>query len=119
MMLAAIEILASLVMLRSRRLRGVVCGHPIVIIKDGRMIKEQLDRLRITREDVYSLLRQQNLSDEKSVRYGIIEPNGSLSILQSKDLTGDGVDSADLREELDDLSRSGQADVKTAEVSGT
>lgn len=119
MMLAAIEILASLVMLRSRRLRGVVCGHPIVIIKDGRMIKEQLDRLRITREDVYSLLRQQNLSDEKNVRYGIIEPNGSLSILQSKDLTGDGVDSADLREELDDLSRSGQAEVKTAEVSGT
>lgn len=105
LMLVAIEIIASLIMMKSRRARGVICGHPIVIIKDGRMIPEELSRLRITREDVYSLLRQQNLSDEKNVRYGVIEPNGSLSILEGKDLSADGVASADLREELSDLKK--------------
>ena len=103
LMLAAIEIITSLIMLKSRRVRGVICGHPIVIIKDGRMIERELSRLRISREDVYSLLRQQNHSDEKGVRYGIIEPNGSLSILTDQDVSGNGLDSADLKEELKDL----------------
>lgn len=112
MMLTAIELIASFIMMKSRRIRGVICGHPIVIIKDGVMIKEELNRLRITREDVYSLLRQQKLSDEKSVKYGIIEPNGSLSVLTQKDLSLDGIDSADLKSELADL------DSNAAEVIG-
>lgn len=103
LMLAAIEIITSLIMLKSRRARGVICGHPIVIIKDGRLIEQELRRLRISREDVYSLLRQQNHSDEKGIRYGIIEPNGSLSILTDRDVSGDGFGSADLKEELSDL----------------
>lgn len=102
LMLAAIEIIASLIMLKCRRARGIICGHPIVIIRDGRMVEQELNRLRISREDVYSLLRQQNYSDEKGVRYGIIEPNGSLSVLTDQDLSGDGIASADLREELRD-----------------
>ena len=106
LMLTAIEILASLIMLRSRKARGVICGHPIVIIRKGKMIEEEMRRLRISREDVYSLLRQQNHSDESGVEYGVIEPNGSLSILTAKDLSRDGVGSADLKEELDDLKQS-------------
>lgn len=104
LMLAAIEIITSLIMLRSRRARGVICGHPIVIIKDGRIVEQELLRLRISREDVYSLLRQQNHSDEQGIRYGIIEPNGTLSILTESDLSGDGIASDDLKEELRDLS---------------
>ena len=103
LMLAAIEILTSLLMLKSRRARGVICGHPIVIIRSGRMIEQEMQRLRISREDVYSLLRQQNHSDEKDIEYGVIEPNGSLSILTAQDVSGNGIGSADLREELDDL----------------
>ena len=107
LMLAAIEIITSLVMLKSRRARGIICGHPIVIIRSGKMIEQEMRRLRISREDVYSLLRQQNHSDEKDVEYGVIEPNGSLSILTAQDLSGDKVDSDDLREELDGLSAAG------------
>ena len=115
LMLAGIEILLSLVMLRSRRARGLICGHPIVIIKDGEMIDSELKRLRISREDVYSLLRQQNCSDEKGISYGVIEPNGSLSLLEQKDMSGDGVASADLREELRDLEKSKQLGVMSLE----
>lgn len=119
LMLAAIEIIASLLMMKSRRIRGVICGHPIVIIRNGRMIDEEMKRLRITREDVYSLLRQQHLSDEKSVCCGIIEPNGSLSILQSKDLSCNGVSSADLREELADLAGRESQGALSGEVNGS
>lgn len=100
MVLVSIEIIVSLIMMKSRKARSLICGHPILIIRNGRLIEEELKRLRITHEDVYSLLRQQNYSDEKDIMYGIIEPNGSLSVLESKDLSGDGIQSAELREEL-------------------
>ena len=100
MVLVSIEIIVSLIMMKSRKARSLICGHPILIIRNGKLIEEELKRLRITHEDVYSLLRQQNYSDEKDIMYGIIEPNGSLSVLESKDLSGDGIQSAELREEL-------------------
>ena len=107
LMLAGIEILISLLMMKSRRARDLICGHPVVVIRDGAFIESEMRRLRITREDVYSLLRQQNRPDPSGVRYGIIEPNGSLSILETKDLTCDGVESKELADAL-----------KTAEENG-
>lgn len=100
MIIAAIELLVSMLMMKSRRFRSLICGHPIVIIRDGKMIDSQLRLLRISREDVYSLLREQNYSDESAVRYGIIEPNGTLSVLTEENLSHDGIRSEDLQEEL-------------------
>jgi uncharacterized membrane protein YcaP (DUF421 family) len=100
LMLAGVEILLSLLMMKSRKARDIICGHPVVIIRDGQFIDGEMHRLRITREDVYSLLRQQNHPDPSGVRFGIIEPNGSLSILETKDLTCDGVESKELADAL-------------------
>ena len=102
LMLAAIEILVSVIMMKSRKARGIICGHPIIVIRDGEIIEKELRRLRLSREDVYSLLRQQQCPDAGGVKYGIIEPNGSLSILKEEDVPQDGVDSRDLRDELDE-----------------
>ena len=99
MMIVAIELLVSLLMMKSKRFRSLICGHPIVIIKDGRMIDSQLRRLRISREDVYSLLREKNIADESGVRWGIIEPNGTLSVLTDEDVNDNGIQSEDLREQ--------------------
>lgn len=97
--LAALEIGVSLIMMKSRKARGLICGHPIIVIRDGKLLDSELRRLRISREDIYSLLRQQSYPDERDVRYGIIEPNGSLSVLEYKDAGGE-ISDADLREEL-------------------
>lgn len=107
MMIVAIELLISLLMMKSRRLRSLICGHPIIVIKDGKILESELKRLRISYEDVYSLLRSKDLSDEKSVRYGIIEPNGTLSVLTEENLGDDGIKSRDLQDELNDLEKEG------------
>lgn len=103
MMIVAIELLISLIMMKSKKARSLICGHPIVIIKDGKMIKEQLQRLRISREDVYSLLREKDLSDESSVRWGIIEPNGTLSVLTDEALSSNGIQSGDLKDQTEQM----------------
>ena len=99
MMIVAIELLVSLLMMKSKRFRSLICGHPIVIIKDGQMIDSQLRKLRISREDVYSLLREKDIADESTVRWGIIEPNGTLSVLTEEALAGNGIQSKDLKEQ--------------------
>ena len=99
MMIVAIELLVSLLMMKSKRFRSLICGHPIVIIKDGQMIDSQLRKLRISREDVYSLLREKDIADESTVRWGIIEPKGTLSVLTEEALAGNGIQSKDLQEQ--------------------
>ena len=102
MMIVAIELLVSLLMMKSKRFRSLICGHPIVIIKDGQMIDSQLRKLRISREDVYSLLREKDIADESTVRWGIIEPNGTLSVLTEEALAGNGIQSKDLQEQVEE-----------------
>lgn len=99
MVIVAIELLVSLLMMKSKRFRSLICGHPIIIIKDGQMIDTQLKKLRISREDVYSLLREKDIADESTVRWGIIEPNGTLSVLTDDTLADNGIQSEDLQEQ--------------------
>lgn len=83
--LVVIEIVVSIIMLKSNKFRKIMCGNPIVIIKDGEILQDQLKKLRITYEDLYSLLRQQEVFDVREIRYGIVETNGSVSILKAEE----------------------------------
>ena len=108
MMLVAIELTVSLLMMKSRRIRAIICGHPIVVIKDGKIINSELQRLRISKEDLYSLLREKDYPDESGIKYGIIEPNGTLSVI-AQDSAGDGsIKSAELKKELAGLKEEGK-----------
>lgn len=108
LMLAAIEIIVSVVMMKSRKARGIICGHPIIIIRDGEIVEKEINRLRLSREDVYSLLRQQQYPDASGVKFGIIEPNGSLSILKKEDMEHNGIESGELEDEIKELDEKGE-----------
>lgn len=107
LILVAIEILLSIVMMKSKKIRGVVVGHPIVVIKDGKILTEELKALRISYEDLYSLLRQQEAFDIQNIRYAIIEPNGSLSVmnLEESDAAEDVRNSEEVQRELQKLEK--------------
>ena len=52
------EIILSAIMMKSSRLRRIVCGRPIIIINDGQVDRKQLRRLRMTVEDLFAQLRK-------------------------------------------------------------
>ncbi len=85
MVLVALEITLSILMLKSSKFRNIICGNPIVIIKEGKILEKELKKLRISYEDLYSLLRQQEVFDVKQIKYGIVETNGSISLLKYKE----------------------------------
>lgn len=80
--LVALEIAASAVMLKSSKFRKLICGNPVVVISDGKILQEQMKRLRLTTEDLCAQLRQQSVFSIDDVQYCIVETNGTVSVLE-------------------------------------
>ncbi len=74
------EIVVSLLMLKSGRFRQAVCGKPILVIENGRILQDQMRRLRMSTEDLFEQLRQNGVFSLEEVAYAIIETNGMMSV---------------------------------------
>lgn len=80
--LVALEILTSVIMMKSKRFRRVICGSPVVVISDGKLLQKEMRRLRLSTDDLFALLRQQNIFSPEDVQYCIVETNGTVSVLE-------------------------------------
>ncbi len=76
------EILVSFAMLKSGRFRQIVCGNPIVVVERGKILQDQMRRLRMTTEDLCEQLRQNNVFYLEDVAWAIIETNGMMSVIR-------------------------------------
>ncbi|MBO4563161.1 MAG: DUF421 domain-containing protein [Clostridia bacterium] len=68
--------------LKSEKLRGFVCGRPLVIIADGVVQEDAMRAANYTLGDLLEQLRAKDVFAVSQVRYGILETNGSLSVLE-------------------------------------
>lgn len=80
-LLISLEIISSVICLKSNRLRSVIEGNPVIIIRDGVLDQKKLKQLRFSVDDVFEQLRQKNVFDINSVNYAIVETNGQLSVM--------------------------------------
>lgn len=80
--LVVCEIGVSLLMLKSGKFRQVVCGSPIVVIENGKVLQREMRRLRMSTEDLFEELRQAGAFALEDVAYAIIETNGRISVLK-------------------------------------
>lgn len=76
------ELGASWGMLKSGRFRKLVCGSPMVVIQRGKVLQGQMRRLRMTTEDLFEQLRQNNVFYLEDVAWAIVETNGMLSVIR-------------------------------------
>ncbi len=81
------EIILSALSLKSRKLRTLMQGHEVIVIKNGKVDIEALRTLRMTFDDLEGALRQKDVFDVKEVSCAIFETNGKLSVLLKKDDT--------------------------------
>lgn len=70
--------------LRSRRFRTFVCGSPLLLVREGVLQEGIMREANYTVSDLGDHLRAQQVFDMKSVRYAILETNGSLSVLEAQ-----------------------------------
>ena len=81
----ALEIIISTVKNKSERLKRAVEGIPSYIIYKGRLLQNSLNDNRISVNELLSEMRSQGIGDIREVHYGIIEQNGTLSLLKKGD----------------------------------
>lgn len=83
----SMELILAYVCLRSIRIRKFFCGRPIILIENGKISQRNLQRTRITLDELSEHLREGGVLDLSTVRYAILETNGQIStFLYSKDL---------------------------------
>ena len=79
--LLCLSMLISYFSLRSIRFRGLVCGHPTIIIRDGKIMQQNMARNRFTVDELLEQLRSQGYSDLSAVKYAVLETSGQVSVL--------------------------------------
>lgn len=79
--LAALEIVISVLNIKVPFLRRLFIGHSITIIRDGNLDLMQLKRLRVSFSELMDELRVNGAFNLEDVQYASIETNGKLSVL--------------------------------------
>lgn len=80
LVLLVCEILISILMLKSSKLRRIICGKPVPVIKDGKVNQKAMKELRISTEELFEELRQKDVFSITDVSYAVMETNGKMSI---------------------------------------
>ncbi len=76
----AAERLLSWLSLKDLRLRRLLCGKPVILIENGRLIRQNLRRTRINLDELSAQLRTQGVLELQTVQYAILETNGALTV---------------------------------------
>lgn len=79
--LLCVSMLLSFFSLKSIRFRGLICGYPTVIIRDGKVLQRNMARNRFTVDELLEQLRSQGYSDLTAVKYAVLETSGQVSVL--------------------------------------
>ena len=74
------ELILAGLCLRSIRFRRLLCGKPVILIENGRILQNNLRRTRVTIDELMGHLREKDVLDVRTVQYAILETNGNLSV---------------------------------------
>ena len=75
-----LELILSHLSLKSIRLRKMLCGKPVILIDNGKIVQENLRKTQVTLDELSGHLREKDVLDIQTVQYAILETNGNLSV---------------------------------------
>ena len=74
------ELVLSGLILYSVGFRKLLCGKPVILIENGKLVQENLRRTRVTLDELTGHLREKDVLDITTVQYAILETDGNLSV---------------------------------------
>ena len=75
-----VELVLSALSLKSSKVRKLLCGKPVILIENGKILQGNLRKTRITLDELSGHLREKDVLDIRAVQYAILETNGNLSV---------------------------------------
>lgn len=83
--IAVTSYLLSLLAIKSRKLRSWISGTPTVLIENGKILDENMKKIRYSLDSLDQALREKEIFDLEVVEYAVLEDNGILSILKKQE----------------------------------
>ena len=74
------ERVLSWLSLRSIPIRRLLCGKPVILIENGRLLEDNLRRTRINLDELSGHLREEGVLAMETVQFAILETNGSITV---------------------------------------
>ncbi|WP_207434163.1 DUF421 domain-containing protein [Sabulibacter ruber] len=76
------DIMVSLATNRFRFLDSIVNGIPLIILENGKPLKDRMDKARLQEDDILEAARKtQGLENMSQIKYAVLEKDGSISII--------------------------------------
>lgn len=67
--------------MKSRFFSKVVDSEPTVVMQNGKILEQNIKKMRIRHDEIMMLLRQKNIFDPTHVEFAILESDGNISVL--------------------------------------
>lgn len=84
---AVLTVVVSYASFRVPRLRQILEGEPIVIVRDGDLLERNVRRQRLTRAEIEAEARIQQIDSLDKVAWAILETGGEMSFIPKKQST--------------------------------
>jgi uncharacterized membrane protein YcaP (DUF421 family) len=72
----------SVIAIKSRKLRKWISGSPTVMIEHGKILEDNMKKVRYTMDSLNQSLREKDIFNIEEVEYALLEDNGKLSVLK-------------------------------------
>lgn len=81
-LIVALQYLVSRLLVHHKKIARKLTFGPTIIIRNGQFIKDNMDRLKYSIENVLMALREKDVFDLNEVEFAIIEGSGGISVLK-------------------------------------
>jgi len=78
--LVCLDVLMSWLSVKSKKIRGIVSGEPVIIISNGKVDQKKLYELRFTTDDLMEAVRAEGIFDIAEVQFAVVETTGKVSV---------------------------------------
>lgn len=85
MVWVAISLAIEFLQLKSKKARNLIDGSATILIKDGKVLENNLKKERLTNEDLMEELRSKDVFRVADVEFALIEPNGQVNVLLKRE----------------------------------
>lgn len=75
-----LELALSGLIMRSLLIRRMLCGKPVILIENGKILQDSLRQTRVTLDELMGHLREKDVMEIQTVQYAILETDGNLSV---------------------------------------
>jgi uncharacterized membrane protein YcaP (DUF421 family) len=79
--LLSLVFITSLISYRFKKVGEIIEGKPTILVSNGRLIRENADKERVSIEEIYSEMHREGYERLEELRWVILEPEGKLSFI--------------------------------------